>query len=84
MNLLRLKDLLIEKQLTGKKLSELVEVTPASISNIVQGNSFPKPELLVKIADALQVEVRDLFASKKLSKTVYINEDEELIIKTKS
>lgn len=82
MNLLRLKDLLNEKKITGKQLADSVGVTPASISNIVKGNSFPKPELLVKISEALDVEVRDLFKSKINSKTIYLNEGEELIVKT--
>ncbi len=61
MNILRLKEVLKEKEITGKDLAEKVGVTPASISNIVQGNSFPKPELLVKIANTLDVDIRDLF-----------------------
>ncbi|WP_298427382.1 helix-turn-helix transcriptional regulator [uncultured Kordia sp.] len=61
MNILRLKEVLKEKEITGKDLAEKVGVTPASISNIVQGNSFPKPELLVKIAKTLDVDIRDLF-----------------------
>ena len=68
MSILRLKELLKEKGITGKELSEKVEVTPASISNIVQGNSFPKPELLVKIADTLNIDIRDLFNSTKGAK----------------
>lgn len=65
MNVLRLKELLKEKGITGKVLAESVQVTPASISNIVKGNSFPKPELLLKIADKLDVDVKDLFYSTK-------------------
>ena len=75
MKLLRLKELLSEKQMTGKQLAEMVGVTPASISNIVQENSFPKPELLVKIAESLEVEVSDLFtSSQKNSKTIYVKD----------
>jgi transcriptional regulator with XRE-family HTH domain len=69
MNILRLKELLNEKGITGKELAEKVEVTPASISNIVQGNSFPKPDLLIKIARVLNVDVRDLFQSTKPNET---------------
>jgi len=65
MNILRLKELMNEKGITGKELADKVEVTPASISNIVQGNSFPKPDLLIKIAGVLDVDVRDLFQSTK-------------------
>ncbi len=31
----------------------------------VQGNSFPKPNLLLKIANTLDVDIRDLFYSTK-------------------
>ena len=65
MSLLRLKEILFEKGITGKDLAAKVEVTPASISNIVQGNSFPKPELLLKIAEVLNVDVRELLISTK-------------------
>lgn len=65
MEILRLKEILTEKKITGKELASLIDVTPASISNIVQGNSFPKPETLLKIAEALDVDIRDLFISTK-------------------
>lgn len=61
MDILRLKELIVAKGMTGKELAEKVNVTPASISNIVQGNSFPKPELLLKISEVLDVDVRELF-----------------------
>ncbi|WP_046758801.1 helix-turn-helix transcriptional regulator [Kordia jejudonensis] len=69
MNILRLKEVLKEKEMTGKDLAEKVEVTPASISNIVQGNSFPKPELLLKIAQTLDVDIRELFHPTKENST---------------
>lgn len=69
MNILRLKELLNEKNVSGKDLAEKVGVTPASISNIVQGNSFPKPELLLKIAEHLDVDIKDLFLSTKAKRT---------------
>ncbi|KAA2218536.1 helix-turn-helix domain-containing protein [Maribacter flavus] len=61
MELLRLKDIMAQKGVSGKELAKSVGVTPVSISNIVQGNSFPKPELLLAIADRLDVDVRELF-----------------------
>lgn len=69
MSILRLKELLSEKGMTGKDLAEKVEVTAASISNIVQGNSFPKPDLLIKIAAVLNVDVRELFIPTKTTET---------------
>lgn len=62
-NILRLKEILKEKGVTGKELADMIGVTPASISNIIQGNSFPKPETLLNIANALNVDIRDLFNS---------------------
>lgn len=81
MEILRLKDLLAEKKVNGKDLADQVGVTPASISNIVQGNSFPKPELLVKIAKQLDVDVRDLFYSTKQSEveTLFVKRDGEFM-----
>jgi transcriptional regulator with XRE-family HTH domain len=69
MSILRLKEILIEKGISGKDLAAKVEVTPASISNIVQGNSFPKPDLLIKIAEVLDVDVRELFVPTKETET---------------
>lgn len=61
MTVLRLKEVLSEKDMTGKDLATAVGVTPVSISNIVQGNSFPKPDLLLKICSELDVDIRELF-----------------------
>ena len=69
MQLLRLKEVLKEKGVTGKDLSEGVNVTTASISNIVNGNHFPKPELLKAIADYLEVDIRELFIPTKEDQT---------------
>lgn len=49
MNILRIKEVLLENNLTGKELAERINVTQASVSNIVNGNSFPKPETLLKL-----------------------------------
>ncbi|MEQ8418815.1 MAG: helix-turn-helix transcriptional regulator [Arenibacter algicola] len=65
MEVLRLKEILGEKNISGKDLAEAVGVSPVSISNIVQGNSFPKPELLLGIARELNVDVRELFRPTK-------------------
>ena len=65
MELLRIKDLLRERGVTSKDLAERLEVTPATVSNINNGNHFPKPELLKKIAEVLNVDIRELFYSTK-------------------
>jgi len=77
MSILRLKELLAEKGFSSKYLAEKVGVTPATISNINNGNHFPKEELLVNIAKVLDVEVRDLFKSnRKLSgRPIYVEQN---------
>lgn len=65
MNILRLKEVMDEKGINGKDLAAKIGVTTTTISNLVQGNNFPKPETLVKIAEALNVDIRELFVSSK-------------------
>ncbi len=75
--MLRLKEVLKEKSITGKELADRVGVTPASISNISNGNHFPKPELLKQIAQELDVDVRELFIPTKEKETqpIFIEKD---------
>jgi transcriptional regulator with XRE-family HTH domain len=84
MELLRLKELIKEKDTTGKDLAAKVGVSPVAISNITSGNSFPKPELLRSIADALDVDIRELFVPTKealqyAKETLYIERKGEYI-----
>lgn len=67
MELLRLKDLLKEKNVSGKDLAESVNVSPNTISRIAKGVSFPSGDLLKKIADELDVDIRELFLPTKKS-----------------
>lgn len=78
MQILRLKEILTEKKIAGKELAEMVNVTEKTISNLVQGESIPKKNLLIEIAQTLNIDVPELFVStkKKISETIYVkNED---------
>lgn len=81
MSVLRLKDLLSEKGISSKYLSEQVGVTPATISNINNGHHFPKEELLLKIAKVLDVDIRDLFLTTKKTtgQSIFIEKEGEYI-----
>ena len=61
MELLRLKELLKEKNVAGKDLAQSLGVTPNTISRIVQGTTFPSGEMLKRIAEELDVDIRELF-----------------------
>jgi transcriptional regulator with XRE-family HTH domain len=67
-NILRLRDLLKQKKTTGKSLAERVGVSENTISFILTGKTHPRPELLLKIATALDVDLKDLFISTKPQK----------------
>ena len=81
MELLRLKAILKEKGITGKDLAESVDVNPNTISRIVKGSSFPSGELLLKIANELDVDIKDLFYSTRETtrETVYVLRDNKYI-----
>lgn len=66
--ILRLRDLLKQKEITGKSLAEKVGVSDNTISFILTGKTHPRPELLLKIAAALDVDLRELFISTKPQK----------------
>mgnify|MGYP006131925205 CR=1 FL=1 len=68
MKILRLKEILKEKGITGKEFAIMVNVTEASVSNLVKGDSIPRKQLLIDIAAVLDVDLKDLFISTKPQK----------------
>lgn len=81
MDILRLKDILEEKKVQGKDLAEKIGVSATSISSIVKGKTFPKPETLLNMAKVLDVDIRELFKSTKESnsETVYVKRGENYV-----
>ena len=51
----RVKELRIEKQLTGEKFGEIFNVTKTAVSYWENGKSFPGEEMVSKIADFFDV-----------------------------
>lgn len=60
---LRIKEILKEKGMTQKELAQKVGVAEISLSRSINGN--PNLETLQKIADALEVEMSELFAARE-------------------
>lgn len=71
MNILRIKELLKEKGSTGKELAETIGITETSLSRIVKGDQQPRFELLLQIAETLDVDIKDLFYSTKVNPSKY-------------
>ena len=65
MGILRLKEILKEKGITGKELAEKINISVTGMSNIVKGQSLPREEVLLQIAETLNVDLRELFISTK-------------------
>ena len=65
MAVLRLKEIMALKGMSRDELSSIVEVSPTTISNISSEKNLPTIQLLLKIAEALGVDVRELFVPTK-------------------
>jgi transcriptional regulator with XRE-family HTH domain len=65
MSVLRLKEVLKQKGISGKSLAETVGITETSLSRIINGDQQPRFELLLQIAEALDVDIRELFNATK-------------------
>lgn len=61
----RIKEIMEGKGVTSVSLAEAVGIHKVSVSNIINGKINPSAETLEKIAEALGVEMWELFASKE-------------------
>ena len=61
MAILRIKKIMTEKDISRKELAKRIGVSVATISNITTEETLPSVTLLVKIASALDCDIRDLF-----------------------
>jgi DNA-binding XRE family transcriptional regulator len=65
MALLRLKEIINIKGISRDELASKVGVSSTTISNISSEKNLPTIQLLLKIAEALEVDVRELFIRTK-------------------
>lgn len=65
MNINRIKVVLAEKNRTNKFLTESLSVDPSQVSRWVTNRQQPNLETLLKIANALEVEIRELLQPSK-------------------
>ncbi|MBP6662778.1 MAG: helix-turn-helix transcriptional regulator [Paludibacter sp.] len=61
----RIKIVLVEKQKTGKWLAEQLGRDPATVSRWCSNSMQPSIETFAKIAELLNVDVKDLLNSSK-------------------
>lgn len=65
MNINRIKVVLAEKNRTNKFLAESLSVDPSQVSRWVTNRLQPNLETLLKIANALEVDIRELLQPSK-------------------
>jgi transcriptional regulator with XRE-family HTH domain len=65
--IINLKDLRKTSKLSQAKLAELCESTQAYIAEIEVGKKFPSPDMIERIASALNIESYCLFQNKVIS-----------------
>lgn len=76
----RIQELRKLKGLTQSQLAEKLDVEVVSVTRIEGGTRFPKRDNLEKIAEILDVEVRDLFDYEhEKTKTVLSKEIKEML-----
>ena len=73
---LRIKELMEEKGVTSASVATIVGIHKVSVSNIINGKINPSAETLEKFAEALGVEMWELFASKE----EIVNKDKNTIV----
>ena len=65
MAILRLKEIMTQKGIGREDLAEKVGVSKTTISNISTETNLPTIKLLLEIAGALDVDIRELFVPTK-------------------
>ena len=61
---LNIKKLRKSKKLTQEQLAEMINIDPKNVSRLEKGNNYPSPETLWSNANALEVDVYELFVFK--------------------
>lgn len=84
MAILRLKEIMALKGISRDDLANKVEVSPTTISNISSEKNLPTIQLLIKIADILDVDVRELFIPTKGSSVTQLEVEEAKVLLSKS
>ncbi len=75
--ILRIKEALKEKGITQIDLANELGISKVGINKIINGN--PTVDTLQKIAQILDVDIKDLFVSSKGKETLYVEREGEFV-----
>ena len=65
MQVLRLKEIMAQKNMSREELANKVGVSMTTISNINSEKNLPTIQLLLQLAEALDVDIREMFVPTK-------------------
>lgn len=57
----RIREYRQKHKMSQEGLAEIIEIDSKHLSNIELGKNMPNPQLLLKIASAFNIEIKDLF-----------------------
>ncbi len=77
MEVLRIKEVLKEKGFTQIDLANELGISKVGVNKIINGN--PTVDTLQKIAQILDIDIKDLFVSTKDKNTLYIEKEGKYI-----
>ena len=77
----RLKQIRKQRHLTLEKFAELVEISPNHISKLESARTFPSFQLISRIANALNIDMKELFNFDSDKDTEYIKNEFVQMIK---
>ncbi len=77
----RIAELRIKRKMTQEKLAELIDYSTNHISKLELARTNPSFSIIVKIADALNVNMKDLFDFEEINENEYIIKEINSILK---
>ncbi|MEM8522770.1 helix-turn-helix transcriptional regulator [Flavobacterium sp. PL12] len=80
MEILRLKELMTLKGISREELANKVSVSVTTISNINSEKNLPTIHLLLQIAEALDVDIREMFVSTKRNIVTQSEVDKTIVL----
>ncbi|MFL8712597.1 helix-turn-helix domain-containing protein [Clostridioides sp. GD02377] len=68
----RLKEMRVQKNLTGEELGKILNVTKVAISNWESGRRFPSQDILISIADYFDISLDFLLCRENEKQAFFI------------
>lgn len=71
----RIKEIIKEKNLKVSDIAESMGIAQPSLSNLINGKTKPSLDMLERIAEALNISIKELFANDGVTGFIKVKED---------